>query len=399
VVALARRREGVPLAAYAGGAVVGAALIMAVGSPWVDGKAMATVSPAILTAAFAGIAMAGERTPFRLESAAVGLVVAGMVGWGAFLAYQGVWLAPKSQAEELEQIGDRFAGQGPALSTEVSIYGPRHFLRKVDAEGATDLRVRQVALRKGTSEDGQYVDLDEILPSQLDPYNLIIVRRSPAESRPPAAFNLVYVTSHYEVWKRQASPGTLVDDLPLGNTLDAGAEPDCGRVAALAAQVEPNGRLVAARVSSLFTVGMTDEALPPGWTLPTPYSFAPSGTGQLTVPASPSAGKYEMWLGGVVFGGLKLSVDGHVVASERGVLNNDGGLEPLGILNLSGGGTHDFTFDYQGAGLEPGSGEFSYGIGPLTLEPRGAVDSLVTIPPSQYRTLCGRRWDWIEAYG
>jgi hypothetical protein len=394
-----RDREGVPIAAYVVGGAVGAVAIMWVGSPWVDGKALATISPGILAAALVGIVMFGQRGGFRLEAAVLGTLVAGTVAWSAFLAYQGVWLAPRAPNVELEKIGERFAGQGPALSTEAAIYGPRHFLRKLDAEGASDRRNRPVLLTDGSEpEKGQAVDLDEIQNGQLDPYNLLVVRRSPAASRPPANFGLDYAGRYYDVWQRRESRGTLVEHLPLGTSLDAGDIPSCTEVQRLARLVGDGGKLVSARVGTPVAVGFSGASMPSGWTTPSTYTFSPSGSGTLTEEISVPGGEYEIWLGGVVFGGLDLSLGRKQVASERGVVENTGALDPLGTVKLTPG-RHLLTLNYSGADLYPGSAAHPYEIGPLELEaPEHGDLGTVTVPPKDYQRLCGRRWDWIEAY-
>ena len=394
-----RDREGVPIAAYVVGGAVGAVAIMRVGSPWVDGKALATISPGILAAALVGIVMFGQRGGFRLEAAVLGTLVAGTVAWSAFLAYQGVWLAPRAPNVELEKIGERFAGQGPALSTEAAIYGPRHFLRKLDAEGASDRRNRPVLLTDGSEpEKGQAVDLDEIQTGQLDPYNLLVVRRSPAASRPPANFGLAYGGRYYDVWKRRESPGTLLEHLPLGTSLDAGDIPSCAEVRRLAGLAGAGGKLVGARVGAPVAVGFSSASMPDGWTAPSAYAFSPSGSGTLTEEISVPGGEYRIWLGGAVFGGLDLSLDGKKVASERAVIENTGALDPLGTVKLAPG-KHRLTLDYSGADLHPGSAVHPYEIGPLELEAPAHGDlGTVTVRPQNYRRLCGGRWDWIEAY-
>ena len=47
-------------------------------------------------------------------------------------------LAPRARLAELDQVGTRFAGQGPTLMTETEPYGVRHFLRNLDPEGAAE---------------------------------------------------------------------------------------------------------------------------------------------------------------------------------------------------------------------------------------------------------------------
>jgi hypothetical protein len=392
-------RDGVPLTGYVVGGALGALAIAYFGSPWVDAKAMAALSPALLAAALIGLFMLGQRTPFRIEAAVLVLLVGGAVVWSAFLAYQGVWFAPRSHFTELEEIGDRFAGEGPALGTEVSIYGPRHFLRKLDAVGAADNRSREVGLtRGGVPEKGEYVDLDRIAPAELDAYALLVVRRSAAESRPPADFGLAYQTDHYDVWRRRPAPGTLLEHLPLGTELDAGDVPECSAVRRLAEEAGSGGKLVAARVGTPVAIGFSADALPSGWTASWPYAFVPSGSGTLSEAFEVPGGVYELWLAGSVFGGLDLRFDGEEVASERAKIDNTGGYEPFGPVRLSAG-THWLEAEYEGSDLSPGSAAQPWGIGPIELDrPQPGDLGTVTAGPAEYGRLCGRRWDWVEAY-
>jgi hypothetical protein len=394
-----RDRESIPIGAYVAGGAVGAAAMVWVGSPWVDAKAMAMLSPAILTAALLGVVMLGQRSGFRFEAVVLGSLVAATVLWSAFLAYQGTWIAPHAPQVELEEIGDRFAGQGPALSTEAAIYGPRHFLRKLDAQGASDRRTRPVLLNDGTEpEKGQSVDLDEIQTNELDSYNLLVIRRSPAASRPPANFTLVYQSPRYDVWRRESPPGTLVEHLSLGTSLDAGDIPGCADVRRLTREAGPKGRLIAADVGATVAVGLSTASMPAGWEAPSTYTVSPSGSGRLSEEIEVPGGEYELWLGGVAFGGLDLTLDGEEVASERMVIENPGAPEPLGKVKLTPG-KHRLALDYNGADLHPGSALHSYEIGPLELDaPRSGDPGTLTVAPANYRKLCGRRWDWLEAY-
>jgi hypothetical protein len=394
-----RDREGVPIAACVAGGAAGAAAMIWVGSPGVDAKAKAMLSPAILTAALLGLVMLGQRSGFRFESVALGSLVAATVLWSAFLAYQGAWLAPRAPQVELEEIGERFAGQGPALSTEVAIYGPRHFLRKLDAQGASDRRTSPVLLNDGTEpEKGQSVDLDEIQTSELDSYNLLVVRQSPAASRPPANFALVYQSPRYDVWRRKPPPGTLIEHLSLGTSLDAGGIPRCADVRRLAEEAGPRGKLIAAKVGAPVAIGLSAASKPAGWGSPSTYTVAPTGSGRLSEEIEVPGGEYELWLGGVVFGGLDLTLDGKGVATERMAIENPGALEPLGRVKLTPG-KHRLELDYSGADLNPGSALNPYEIGPLELDaPKSGDLGTLTVRPENYPQLCGRRWDWLEAY-
>ncbi len=100
----------------------------------------------------------------------------------------------------------------------------------------------------------------------------------------------------------------------------------------------------------------------------------------------------------MVFGKAEVYIDDELVASERGTLNQPGGMEPLGTIELSGG-SHSVALRYEQGGLAPGSVVESYGVGPLILDPSGPVDrGRVEVAAEDYRELCGERWDWIEAY-
>ena len=137
---------------YVGGALLGCAALVAFGSPWVGGKALATASPAVLFAAMLGVAALAVVGHRGLAGIAAALVIGGVV-WSNALGYGGVSLAPRDQLVELERIGERVAGEGPTLMTEYEPYGPRHFLRDSAPEGAAELRRHTVPI--GRRQDGR----------------------------------------------------------------------------------------------------------------------------------------------------------------------------------------------------------------------------------------------------
>ena len=135
---------------YAGCAILGAVVYWGLASPWIEAKSFAIASPALLALAASGcawIATSGR----RVEAVVAAALVTGGVLWSNVLAYGNVNLAPRDQLAELEHVGHDFAGQGPALMTEFQPVGVRHFLRRLDAEGASELRRRLVPLRDGTT--------------------------------------------------------------------------------------------------------------------------------------------------------------------------------------------------------------------------------------------------------
>jgi hypothetical protein len=367
-----RGGSGLALALYAS-ALVACAAIVAVGSPWVDGKALAPAAPVALCLALAGaFALARLDRPL---GAGLALLLAAGVLWSNVLAYGGVNLAPYGQLHQLEQIGHQFAGQGPALMTEYNPYGARHFLRALQGEGASELRNRKIPLRGGGEpEKGEAVDTDRIQPPALFGYRTLVLRRSPLASRPPWPYRLAASGRYYEVWQRPAAASAPLAFLPLGGETDPAAVPACPRVRALAARARRDGatRLIAARSTPFYDA--TD--------------------GNLSVPR----GRYEAWLGGSVRGAVSLYVDGREVGAARQQLENEGGLIPLGEASLAAG-SHRAELRFGGADLHPGSGGFPRPeTGPLLFAPAGAqTGSLVSVPLAGAGRLCGRAWDWIEA--
>lgn len=359
-------------------ALVAAAAIVVLGSPWAAGKALATVAPVGLS-----LALLGALVALRLDRVAGGLlvvVIAGGVLWSNVLAYGGVSLAPYDQLVELQRVGEDFAGEGPALMTEYNPYGARHFLRELDGEGASELRVRTVPLREGgTVQKGYAVDTDELDLNGLFAYRTLVLRRSPVKSRPPVPYRPIGSGKYYEVWQRPEGEVTPpLDYLPLGEESDPAAVPDCAEVASLGLSGQRQGggvRLLAARHAPVYDA--TD--------------------GKLEVP---NAGPYTAWLEGSVRGSVELFVDGREIGSVRHQLENEGGFIELGSTRLSAG-THQAELRFGGADLHPGSAGFPRpATGPLLFAPAGEEQGeLVSVPSEESSRLCGKRWDWIEAVG
>jgi hypothetical protein len=308
LVALARRAWELPI--YLASALGAAVLYGLATSPWIEAKAFAIASPAVvLVAAIGALTLFGAR---RVEGAvAVGLIALG-IGWSNVLAFGDVTLAPREQLAELEAIGERFAGQGPALMTEYQPYGVRHFLRELDAEGASELRRRPIPLRNGSMvPKGGFADLAEFRPDAIITYRTLVLRRSPIGSRPPAPYRLVWQRRFYEVWQRPEA-------IPVAAT----ASRPCARPLAM------NG---------------------------TTISVA-------------KAGRYELWVGGSVRGELTAYVDGHPAGRIRHQLNNAGQHNSLGQVELAVG-THTLTSRQRLSRLRPGEGGDAWSTGPLVVTP------------------------------
>jgi hypothetical protein len=374
------RRRAWELPTYVAVVALGSGAVVLVSSPWVSAKAIAMASPALLAAALAGCA-AVFTLGRRVEAAVAVVAIAGGVLWSNALAYHDVSLAPRSQLHELETIGRTFAGQGPALMTSYEPYGARHFLRREDPEGASELRRRFDYLRNGAVLDkGESADIDRFRLDGILDYRTLVLRRGPAASRPPSAYRLVWSRRYYEVWQRPAAGApTILEHLSLGGERQPDGVPRCADVLRLAGQVRESGYL-------------TTATQPPAIPVTTP-PLSGTVTSRVTVP---EAGRYTAWLAGDWFGRSSVRIDGREVGAKREELNWPGLFTDLGSVDLSSG-THSVALSYETGGWHPGGGAEPYSFGPLVLSRQAAREPVSRVLPSKARSLCGRRLDWLEA--
>jgi hypothetical protein len=370
--AVAARARSWDLLGYLVGVPAAAIAIWLVGSPWVDGKALATVSPVMLFGALLGSVWAGSERRLAVGLCAAALLALGVI-WSNALAYDEVNLAPREQLAELEAVGGMLEGEGPVLMTEYQPYGVRHFLREAEPEGASELRRRVVPLADGsTLAKGLWADTDDFRLDALEPYDALVLRRSPEQSRPPGEYELDWSGEFYELWVRADGAMTAVERLPLGRGRSPVSKADCDEVRALARAV-PGGTLWAASSGdATFFEGVSGEE-------------------------EVEKGTYAVWLEGSIRGTADLSVDGEDIASVGHFLNNNGLYTHLADVELAAG-KHAISVELGGGGLAPGGGGAEE-HGDLAISAGGEPEArLISVPASDAAKLCGRRWDWIEAH-
>lgn len=400
---LARRRRAWGMPLYLAAGITGFLLALGLervglSSPWLNAKAMAEAAPTLVGAGAAGAAAVFEAGR-RVEATVIGAAIAVGVLWSNGLSYSGVWLAPRGQLGELRSIGTRFAGQGPTLMTESEPYGVRHFLRNLDPEGASERRRRLIPLLNGRGlAKGAYAELDQFKLGGILVYKTLVLDRSPSESRPPSVYRLVWRGRYYDVWQRPDVYPPILAHVPLGDAVQPAGVAACSEVTRLAGVAGPSGALAAPARTPAVVVGLAGTSLPAGWGSDAGGHVFPKGAGTIakafTVPRS---GGYALWLGGSFRGRLRLYVDGSLVADARDRLRPNG-YEPFRATTL-GAGSHRFVLRYGGSDLDPGSGGYQFGLGPLVLT-AGPEDIPVRyVPSAEARTLCGQNLDWIEALG
>jgi hypothetical protein len=395
-----QRRAWAPLV-YVAGAGFGSLAVFIYSSPWVGAKALASGSPAFLLLALAGAVAIAARVERILGITLLGAILVGVL-WSNALGYHDVSLAPYGQLRELESIGGEIAGKGPTLMTEYQVYGVRHFLRAGDAEGASELRARQIPLVEGGElEKGEWGDTDRITLPALLTYRTLVLRRNPAQSRPPSVYSLVRRGEFYDVWQRPAAaPASIAEHLPLGDFEDPAAVPTCAEVKRLAGVAGSGGTLVAVEREPTVVASLAEATHPASW-VPTEAGspdLIPGGPGTARLEVSvPRAGRYGVYLQGSVRNRLTASVDGVAVGSVDDQLNESAQFLFFGDVRLTPG-ANVVALQYDGQSLAPGSGGPAEPIGPLVLSPEpNGPQSLVEVPASEAASLCGRRLDWIEA--
>jgi hypothetical protein len=375
--ALRGRAFGLPIYVLGAGAAAGTSALL--GSPWVDAKVFALASPALLLGAMAGAALFFERGR-RVEAGLALAAITGGVLWSNALAYRDVWLAPYEKLAELERIGHRIAGQGPTLMTEYEPYGVRHFLRRADPEGASELRRRPIPLRDGrVLGKAEFADIDEFDLAGLLAYRTLA-------RRPPSAFRAVWEGRYYEIWQRSEERRTILEHVPLGDAGGPAAVPPCAQILTLARRAGPSGRLAAVLRARPVVIALAGG----GRVFP-----AESVSVDRTIEV-PVGGLYGAWVGSEFRGRVKVVLNGEAVGEARHQLKPDHFtlIDERQVMP----GRQTIGLDYGGPDLRPGSGGRPwFGLGPLVLSRSTAERPVRYVPASRARSLCGRSLDWVEA--
>jgi hypothetical protein len=312
---------------------------------------------------------------------------------------------------ELETIGSKFSGQGPALLTEFEPYAARHFLRGLAAQTPSGLRVDPIELRhnphcfddtSGGACNGTSPDVDEILLNQLVPeFHLLIIRRTGVASRPSSDYKLAWSGRYYDVWRLKKTRPTIITHLSLGSRLQPAAVPDCKTVMRLARSaarvhgvlatvyrppvtvIRPNGQIIVPKHFGSYgePLGLIYKTSP--YKLVLPFHVG-------------AAGKYRVWVGGSFSSTVTAKLDGRVVGQQTNQTEWPGNFLNFGAAYLSRG-AHKLVIKHSGASWRPGSAaRQSFGLGPFVIAQGTDDRPVVKVKPKAARSLCGRSLDWIE---
>ena len=376
---------------------------------WLTGKAIAVASPIFVCGALLGAyhlwlyatnSSNALMKVWRIRYLAIVsclLISAGVLG-SDVLTYKNVWLAPYSQMNELKTIGKLYIGQGPALMTEYSVFGSRYFLRGLDAEAVSELRVHAIPLSDGNMVPrGFAADIGLFDPSTINYYKLLVLRRSPVASRPPLNYRLVWSGVHYEVWQRSDAAPRVKTMLNLGNNNSPGAVPSCAAVTTFLASRSKTDKIFAATRDKVYVIDFAQGDLPAAW-IPLNSGGAVDrvGAGGFSRLFSVDQTRaYDFTLAGSFPGQLVLLVDGSQVYSGHSFFEGNPALtNTLAHVNLSAG-SHVLTVLYSRPWYMPGS-NVDARFGPLYVSSQMAGDVIVKqISISRIPQLCTQNLDWI----
>jgi hypothetical protein len=364
-------------------------------SPYAGGKLLAMGSPAVLLAALLPLAaLKGRLRPLGgLALAALAIAVLA----SDVLAYGRARVAPTSRMEAIQQVGERFRGQGLVMWNEFEEYA-KYFGRSARISVPFEtLTPQQVELRDPTYFYGHYFDLDEELLSFVEGYPLIVTRRSPAASRPPANYERVYENAYYVVWRRLSRPRVLAH-LPEQSLYSPAAAVGCGALARMVAHAPHGSELVSAIAPELrWYEPLYSRDRSYGWGIDPaePGAIVPNTPGHATgVVDLGASGSYAVWAQGDFPRPAQVRLDGRLVGRVSG---SDTPLQWTRVTSVFlRAGRHTLEVSRPAGHRYFGPGEWNIGtVGPVALQ-REQPETMQALPLARWRTVCGTRRDWVE---
>ena len=387
--------------------VVALAYVARASATWSDFKAITVTAPFILTLGFVGAAAVGM---WRRAAGLVlgGLVVVGVLA-GNLLFIHGTSFAPYDRLHDLQQIAEKYDGQGPSLYPVFEEYS-EYLLRDMDGSSLSNPANFDPGWNAEALPGLQFVrDMDEYKLDYLNSLQTIVLRRDPTASRPPG---------NWHARRDDAVPRGLAEDPgraadPRPHRLPRRPE---GPHEGQEAPRSPRARSCARRCARPGTTcrcatrrrrsscsSPTPGFVSPGW-IPQPPDYVTRTPGEMTGQVElPVDGDYTIYLRGSVGRKVHVSVDGKRIGSVQWEEAYPGNYMPLGVHDLKAG-VHKVNVQrgggspLPGTGNEIGSGSTTGLVGPLAFLPDQPV-KLVTVSRQRAQELCedGRTlMDWME---
>lgn len=363
---------------------------------WGAAKTLMLTSPAVVLLAWAGAGWLLEvrrGPPVRAAGAAIAVALLVGVLASDALQYRATNLAPSARYRELEDVGSRFAGRGPAVFTDFDEYA-MYVLRRVGIAGP-DFVYGPPALAAAARGYGTPVELGRVAPAALGAYPLVITRRDPAAPRPPAAYGLIWHGDWYLVWRRSPHARPALAHVALPGSR-AG---QCAAIGALASAGSARGRtLAAAQRPQLLSAPLLGVRRPPGWGRERDALTMRSPGTLRTAVDLPHGGLWDLWLKGQFMPGATVSVDGRAVASPSGQLSGNSLVpDTLPPVHLAlAAGRHAVAVTRGSPGWGPGE-KGSAVLSGVAFAPAGSTPPPLRATASgTWRALCSYDLEWVE---
>ncbi len=380
------------------------------GTPYADGKVLMLLSPIALVFALLGAGWIAERR--KLVGYTVACVPLLALLLSQALQYHNAHPAPYERFEELLDLNDRLSDDGPTLFTEydeLTEYLLRDTTPYAEPEWPHGYRRDRFRKPSGLSDPDHRpslktpLDIDDLTNDYVQSVDTIVLRRSPVMSRPPANFERTDRGRYYEVWER--ADGQVVAHLPLGpNVLEPSAVPRCSDVRALAARARRmHGTLVAPsrpRVLTFIPQAVAQRSLRWGSYPLYPGAVVLNDRGDaIDDMVFPVGGRYHVWAEGSFGRRVQFLVDGDEVGSVEYELGNPGQYLEIGDVSVEPG-ERSVGAVQVGGDLKPGNAGNLAGLrhlGPVVFSPPANEEpEMLRVRPDEWRSLCGRRLDWVE---
>lgn len=329
--------------------------------PWIQFKAFAITGTFAIAIAFVGIAAlhASGLRWVRWLGLAAAAVIAVAVLYGNAITYHDTSLAPAARYENLAAIGERYAGQGPALYPAFDEYS-EYFLRQERGSDTVNPAHGEFPFVPGAPAPASGVNfsvpIDEIAQSFLQRFRLIVTPRNPIAERPPSNYDLIEQSRYFRVWRRERPASSVLDFTPL-TSADPTTKRICRAFVAEARRAGSGADVAYAEPPEAATTGLNLGPHPSYWAQIGQYAVLAAGAGTATTSVElPRAGRYSIWMEGSVGRGLGISLDGRRLGSLGYEERYPGQFLWLGEATLSQG-KHTLQVMRGNGTLHPGSGD------------------------------------------
>lgn len=364
---------------------------------WLTGKAIAVASPFFLLATFFGIANLMAKQRLRIVANIFLIFTMLGVATSNYLAYRHTWIAPSEKIAELQSIGKKFKGEGPALMTEYSVAGARYFLRDLQAQSASELRVDAIPMRDGkVLEKGFAADIDLFDNEVIEPFKLLVLKHTASGSRPLFNYDLAYEGKYYDVWKRNSSVKQKIISVPLGNNYVSGSEVSCQEIENLTSDVRD--KIYAAERKLNFVSSLAEGQLEPNWAFDKGNLGAvePIKGGYLQgIVEVDKTADYQWFIAGSYPGKLEIYLDQEKVFTGHTFFEGNKFLSNYIFTSKVTAGKHLLEIRYSKPLLKVGAGVIAP-MGPIYLSSETAAKSrIISTSKNEIKKLCNRNLDWL----